>query len=145
MSTSDSVAQRAIALAQQWQTRASELVNAHDNKFHVQMNTMLAHPKDKVLLIELMDQAFRSKNTKRVANQIEFLFDKYGMAQFFTTSERFLMFLFRTFGVHVPDISIPLFVKTIRNDTKTVVLQGEEERLNAHLQKRKKELSLIHI
>ena len=145
MSTSDFVAQRAIALAQQWQTRASELVNAHDNKFHVQMNTMLAHPKDKVLLIELMDQAFRSKNTKRVANQIEFLFDKYGMAQFFTTSERFLMFLFRTFGVHVPDISIPLFVKTIRNDTKTVVLQGEEERLNAHLQKRKKEGTRVNI
>ncbi|MBE0496406.1 MAG: bifunctional proline dehydrogenase/L-glutamate gamma-semialdehyde dehydrogenase [Campylobacterales bacterium] len=145
MNASTSLTQRAIALAEQWQNRASELVNAHDNKFHVQMNTMLAHPLDKVLLIELMDQAFRSKNTKRVANQIEFLFDKYGMAQFFTTSERFLMFLFRTFGVHLPDISIPLFVKTIRSDTKTVVLQGEEGPLNAHLEKRKKEGTRVNV
>ncbi|NLC27749.1 MAG: hypothetical protein GX780_03130, partial [Campylobacteraceae bacterium] len=93
-----SLAQRAIELAQKWQDRASELVNEHDSKFHVQMNKMLSNPMDKILLIELMDQSFRSKTPKRVADQVQFLFDKYGMASFFTTSERFLMWLFDNIG-----------------------------------------------
>jgi RHH-type proline utilization regulon transcriptional repressor/proline dehydrogenase/delta 1-pyrroline-5-carboxylate dehydrogenase len=145
MESQTPLAQRAVELAQKWQNRATELVNDHDNKFHVQMNKMLSNPMDKVLLIELMDQCFRSSNPKRVANQIQFLFDKYGIASFFTTSERFLMFLFDNIGVYLPDISIPLFVKKIRNDTKTVVLQGEDGPFNSHLERRHAEGTRVNI
>ncbi len=139
------VMNRAIALAEKWQRRADELVSDFDKKFHIKMNKMLSRPKDKVLLIELMDQSFRTKNNKRVANQIEYLFDKYGMATFFTTSERFLVFLFLNMGVYLPDISIPLFINNIREDTKTVVIKGEDAVFNAHLQKRKKEGTRVNI
>ncbi|DAB31553.1 MAG TPA: hypothetical protein CFH79_08590, partial [Sulfurospirillum sp. UBA11407] len=64
---------RAIALAEKWQDRATELVSDFDKKFHLKMNKMLSNPMDKVLLIELMDQSFRSENPKRVANQVEYL------------------------------------------------------------------------
>ena len=87
------VMNRAIALAEKWQTRASELVSDFDKKFHVKMNKMLGNPKDKVFLIELMDQSFRSKNPKRVANQIEYLFSKYEMASFFTIFFPFRIFI----------------------------------------------------
>ncbi len=139
------VMNRAIALAEKWQRRADELVSDFDKKFHIKMNKMLSHPKDKVLLIELMDQSFRTKNNKRVANQIEYLFDKYGMASFFTTSERFLVFLFLNAGIYLPDISIPLFINNIREDTKTVVIKGEDDVFNAHLQKRKKEGTRVNV
>jgi len=139
------VMNRAIALAEKWQRRADELVSDFDKKFHIKMNKMLTHPQDKVLLIELMDQSFRTKNNKRVANQIEYLFSKYGMASFFTTNERFLIFLFLNAGIYLPDISIPLFIKNIREDTKTVVIKGEDDIFNAHLQKRKKEGTRINV
>jgi RHH-type proline utilization regulon transcriptional repressor/proline dehydrogenase/delta 1-pyrroline-5-carboxylate dehydrogenase len=139
------VMNRAIALAEKWQRRADELVSDFDKKFHIKMNKMLSHPKDKVLLIELMDQSFRTKNNKRVANQIEYLFDKYGMATFFTTSERFLVFLFLNAGIYLPNISIPLFINNIREDTKTVVIKGEDDVFNAHLQKRKKEGTRVNV
>ncbi|MBE0492423.1 MAG: bifunctional proline dehydrogenase/L-glutamate gamma-semialdehyde dehydrogenase [Sulfurospirillum sp.] len=145
MEQTDTIMQRAIELASKWQTRASELVNDFDKKFHIKMNKMLSNPMDKVLLIELMDQSFRSKDPKRVADQIEYLFTKYGMASFFTTSERFLIFLFRNAGVYLPNISIPLFVKSIREDAKTVVLKGEDDTLNAHLIKRHEEGTRINI
>ncbi len=139
------VMNRAIALAETWQHRADELVSDFDKKFHIKMNKMLNHPKDKVFLIELMDQSFRSKNNKRVANQIEYLFDKYGMASFFTTSERFLVFMFLNAGIYLPNISIPLFIKNIREDTKTVVIKGEDDVFNAHLQRRKKDGTRINV
>ncbi|WP_263832095.1 bifunctional proline dehydrogenase/L-glutamate gamma-semialdehyde dehydrogenase [Sulfurospirillum oryzae] len=145
MKNQNEVMSRAIALAETWQNRASELVSDFDKKFHIKMNKMLSHPKDKVFLIELMDQSFRSKNPTRVANQIEYLFSKYDMASFFTTSERFLVFLFLNAGIYLPQISIPLFVSTIREDTKTVVLKGEDEPFNAHLAKRKSEGTRVNI
>ena len=145
MQKNEIIIQRAITLAEKWQNRATELVSDFDQKFHIKMNKMLSHPKDKVFLIELMDQSFRSHNPVRVANQIEYLFAKYEMASFFTTSERFLVFLFRNAGIYLPQISIPLFISNIREDTKTVVLKGEEDVLNAHLIKRKREGTRINL
>ena len=141
----EAVMNRAIALAEKWQNRASELVSDFDQKFHVKMNKMLSHPKDKVFLIELMDQSFRTKNPKRVADQIEFLFSKYEMASFFTSSERFLVFLFLNAGIYLPQISVPLFIKSVRDDTQTVVIKGEDDTLNAHLVKRHSEGTRVNL
>ncbi|MFV0482296.1 MAG: proline dehydrogenase family protein [Campylobacteraceae bacterium] len=133
----EQVISRAVALAEKWQTRATELVNNFDKKFHVKMNKMLSHPTDKVLLIELLDQSFRSHNSKRVANQVEYIFKKYQMASFFTTPEKFLVWAFMNVGKYLPDISVPLLIEYIRGDSKTVVLQGEDAKINAHLEKRR--------
>ncbi len=142
---SEVIINRAVALAEKWQNRATELVSDFDKKFHIKMNKMLSHPRDKVFLIELMDQSFRSKNPARVANQIKFLFSKYEMASFFTTPERFLVFLFLNVGVYFPQISVPLFVKNVRDDTKTVVIKGEDDTLNAHLVKRHAEGTRVNL
>ncbi|MGM0624184.1 MAG: proline dehydrogenase family protein, partial [Campylobacterota bacterium] len=135
----------AIELAAKWQNRATELVSDFDRDFYKKMNTMLKYPKDKALLIELMDQAFRTSNNARVADQILFLFQKHGMAHFFTTKDRMLLWLFENFGKLFPDLSVPIFVNQIRDDTKTVVIKGESEPFNAHLQKRKSEGTRVNV
>ncbi|MDD3342293.1 MAG: bifunctional proline dehydrogenase/L-glutamate gamma-semialdehyde dehydrogenase [Sulfurospirillaceae bacterium] len=145
MSHNPEAIKRAIALAEKWQTRATELVSDFDKKFHIKMNKMLSNPEDKVFLIELMDQSFRSKNPTRVANQITYLFDKYEMASFFTSSERFLVFLFLNAGIYLPQISVPLFIKSVRDDTQTVVIKGEDETLNAHLIKRHEQGTRVNL
>ncbi len=145
MQIDKSLAQDAIELAKKWQNRADELASDFDQKFGARIQKMLSNPMDKVLLIELMDQSFRSKNPRRVANQISFLFDKYGLADFFTDSERFLIFLFRNIGIYMPDFSVPLFVAQTREDTKMVVIKGEEKPFNEHLQKRKLDGDRVNI
>jgi len=135
--TNTDVMNKSMELAAQWQTRATEKLSDFENTFHTKMQKMLSNPVDKVFLIELMDQCFRSHDVSRVENQIEYLFSKYGMASFFTDSERFLVFLFRHAGTYIPKISIPLFVNNIRKDTSNVVLPGEDKALNKHLQNRK--------
>ena len=135
----------AIALAEKWQNRATELVSDFDREFYIKMNKMLEHPKDKTLLIELMDQCFRAESNARIANQICFLLDKHGMAHFFTTKDRTLLYLFKNIGKYLPNISVPLFVDQIREDTKTVVIKGEDKIFNAHLQKRKAEGTRVNI
>ncbi|MEA2018586.1 MAG: bifunctional proline dehydrogenase/L-glutamate gamma-semialdehyde dehydrogenase [Campylobacterota bacterium] len=136
---------KAITLAQQWQNRATQLVSDFDREFYIKMNKMLEHPKDKALLIELMDQCFRSNSNNRIANQIIFLLEKHGMAHFFTTKDKTLLWFFTNFGKFVPNLSVPMFVKQIREDTKTVVIKGEDKPFNAHLIKRKKEGTRVNI
>ena len=115
------VMNRAIDLAEKWQLRAADKISNFEKNFHEKMKKMFARPLDKVLLIDLMDQSFRTKNTARVADQVEYIFTKYGMATFFSTPEKFLIFLFRNIGVYLPDISVPLFIKSVRDDTDTTV------------------------
>jgi RHH-type proline utilization regulon transcriptional repressor/proline dehydrogenase/delta 1-pyrroline-5-carboxylate dehydrogenase len=145
MKNEQEMIQSAIKLAEKWQNRATQLVSDFDKEFYVKMNKMLEHPEDKALLIELMDQCFRCKSNKRVADQICFLLEKHGMAHFFTTKDKTLLWLFQNLGKYLPDISVPLFVKQIREDTKTVVLKGEKEPFNKHLEMRKKEGTRVNI
>ena len=134
-----------IRLAEKWQNRATELVSDFDREFYVKMNKMLEHPKDKALLIELMDQCFRAESNARIADQICFLLEKHGMAHFFTTKDKTLLYLFQNIGKYLPNLSVPMFVNQIREDTKTVVIKGEEEIFNAHLKKRKSEGTRVNI
>ena len=134
-----------IKLAEKWQNRATELVSDFDREFYVKMNKMLDHPKDKALLIELMDQCFRADSNARIADQIIFLLEKHGMAHFFTTKDKTLLWLFQNFGKFVPALSVPMFVNQIREDTKTVVIKGEDEPFNKHLKMRKAEGTRVNL
>ena len=145
MNNEQELINQAIELAKSWQNRAQELVCNKDREFYEKMNNLLEHPKDKALLIELLDQSFRSSSNARIANQIIFLLKKYKMAHFFSTKDKILLWLFQNIGKYFSDISVPLFVKQIREDTKTVIIKGEEEFFNEHLQKRKKEGTRVNI
>ncbi|MGA1932113.1 proline dehydrogenase family protein [Arcobacter sp. YIC-464] len=145
MKNEQELIESSIKLAQKWQNRATELVSDWDREFYVKMNKMLEHPEDKALLIELMDQCFRCESNERVANQIIFLLEKHGMAHFFTTKDKTLLWLFKNFGKFLPDLSVPMFVNQIREDTKTVVIKGEEEPFNKHLKLRKEEGTRVNI
>ncbi len=142
----DKVLQKeAIALAKKWQNRANELTSAFDKKFYVKMNKMLAHPEDKALLIELMDQSFRSKNNVRVAEQILYLLEKYKYAHFFTIKDKILLWGFKRFALLMPNLCVPMFISYIRNDTKTVVIKGEKKYFSEFLQKRKAEKIKVNV
>ena len=135
----------AVNLAKKWQNRATKLISDFDIEFYIKMNKMLKHPEDKALLIELMDQCFRAQSNKRIANQICFLLEKHTMAHFFTIKDKILLYLFQNIGKYLPNISVPFFVNQIREDTKTVVIKGEKDIFNAHLEKRKKEKTRVNI
>jgi len=145
MKKETTVMNNAIDLAQTWQLRATEKIGNFEKNFHKKMQNMFSNPVDKVILIDLLDQSFRAKSSARVADQVEYIFAKYGIATFFSTSEKFLIFLFRNLGVYLPNMSVPLLIRSIRDDTDTVVLKGEDDLLNAHLKKRKAENTRVNI
>ncbi|MCP4297658.1 MAG: aldehyde dehydrogenase family protein [Proteobacteria bacterium] len=131
--------EQTIELAEQWQNRANQLINNEEKQIQQKMQKMLSRPLDKITLVEMLDQSFRSNNHYRVAQQINYLLSKYGIPSFFSTWEMFLVQVYLKIGKYFPQISIPLMKKRLKQETRLVIIPGEEELLKEHLRVRKKQ------
>ncbi len=100
---------------------------------------------NKVFLIELLDQSFRAHDSKRIANQLEYVFSKYEGTDIFTDFEQLLVWSFRHIGIYTPFISVELFIQYLRQDISQIVIKGEDFSLNRHLQKRRKENTRVNV
>jgi RHH-type proline utilization regulon transcriptional repressor/proline dehydrogenase/delta 1-pyrroline-5-carboxylate dehydrogenase len=145
MNIEKSTFDKAKILSQNWQKIISKSREAEEIRFHKMMIKMLEDPQNKLFLIELLDQSFRSEDTSRVANQLEFLFSKYENIKFFSKFEEILIWLFRNMGIYVTNISVPLFIKYLRDDISSIVIKGEEDFLSKHIKNRRAENTRVNI
>jgi RHH-type proline utilization regulon transcriptional repressor/proline dehydrogenase/delta 1-pyrroline-5-carboxylate dehydrogenase len=133
----DPVLDEAIALARRLQARASELQTADERRQQAEFDRMIQHPEDKATLVEMTDQAFRSKTARRSAEQLTHILDVQGIPQFFSPLDRTLLRGFRSFGGYLPGVAMPLVREKMREETANVVLPAEPEHLGSHLRDRK--------
>jgi len=133
------------SLATEWQKEISQNREAPEKKFHEMMVNMLKDPLNKVFLIELLDQSFRSNDPKRIADQIEYVFEQYEDTDVFSQLEELLIALFRSAGMWIPQLSIPMFIYYLRNDISRIVIKGESAALRNHLQMRRAEGTRVNI
>ncbi len=145
MNISDKVFTEVKTLAAQWQKKIQYTKGSDEKNFHKMMQVMLQNPLNKIFLIELLDQSFRSSNPQRVAEQLQYIFSKYENLEFFTSFEKILIWAFRNIGVHLSSFSIPIFVSYLRNDLSTIIIKGEEEALYKHIQKRRDEGTRVNL
>ncbi len=145
MNISESTLQEVKEVAKKWQQEIQTSREGKEQEFHEMMLKMLKNPVNKVFLIELLDQSFRSTDGERVADQLEYIFEKYGTTDFFSQFEQVLIWLFRDVGIYLSSISIPLFIQYLRNDISSIVIKGEDEVLSKHLRSRKKEGTRVNI
>ena len=145
MTIPEKIAQDVKVIAYEWQNKIQVSRKGQEQDFHDMMLKMLKNPVNKIFLIELLDQSFRSQNPDRVADQLEYIFEKYKSTDFFSQFEQILIWLFRDVGIYLTSISIPLFVKYLRNDISAIVIQGEDPVLSKHMHKRKKEGTRVNI
>ncbi|MEJ2469091.1 MAG: proline dehydrogenase family protein, partial [Campylobacterales bacterium] len=132
-------------VARQWQESISQNIGKEEQKLHAMMQRMLENPLNKIFLIELLDQSFRSKNPEREADQIEYIFKKYENTDFFSQFEQILIWLFRDVGVYVSSISVPMFINYLRNDISSIVIKGEDPVLTKHMKARKAEGTRVNV
>ncbi|EDP6889288.1 aldehyde dehydrogenase family protein [Campylobacter upsaliensis] len=134
--------QKSIALAEELQSKIEQNLSTSERQFHAKMQKLLNNPKNKVMLIELLDRSFRCKDKKASFELIEHTLNKFGIADFFSAFEKFLLFSFLNFGKLAPNLSVPFFISHLRNDTKAMVLDADENFLAPHITKRKNEQNI---
>ncbi|WP_309498399.1 bifunctional proline dehydrogenase/L-glutamate gamma-semialdehyde dehydrogenase [Sulfurovum sp.] len=145
MNISDELFDEAKNVARKWQSRIQNSREREEKHFHNMMNKMLDDPMNKIFLIGLLDQSFRSKDTARVADQLAYIFSKYENTDFFSSFEQILIWLFRHVGIYLSSISIPLFVQYLRNDVSSIIIRGENNPLIKHIKHRRKEGTRVNL
>ena len=132
-------------VARQWQESISQSIGKDEQKLHGMMERMLKNPLNKIFLIELLDQSFRSKNPEREADQLEYIFEKYENTDFFSHFEQILIWFFRDVGIYVSSVSVPLFINYLRSDISSIVIKGEDPFLSRHMKARKEEGTRVNV
>lgn len=132
-----------IKLAEELQNKINHNISSHEKKFHNKMQKLLTNPENKVMLIELLDRSFRCKDESASFKLIDHTLNKYGIADFFSSYEKFLLFLFLNFGKFSPNLSVPFFINYLREDTKDMVLDANPNFLELHINKRKNENGIV--
>jgi RHH-type proline utilization regulon transcriptional repressor/proline dehydrogenase/delta 1-pyrroline-5-carboxylate dehydrogenase len=127
---------RAVELARALQQRASELQTAAERRQQAELDRMLQTPSDKVTLVQLTDQSFRSRAPARTVDQFTHILDVQGIPRYFSPLDRALLFGFQSFGGWMPGVAVPLVKAHMQHETANVVLPAEDEPLTEHLRAR---------
>jgi RHH-type proline utilization regulon transcriptional repressor/proline dehydrogenase/delta 1-pyrroline-5-carboxylate dehydrogenase len=134
---SEELQRRAIRRAEAWQQRANALMTREERRIQSRLRRLLGRPLDKAILTTLIDQSFRTGNSRRVADQVAYLLRRDGIPRFFAPHEKLLMRLFLWVAPLVPWLAVPQMISRMRRDSRRAIIDGAREPLHAHLERRK--------
>lgn len=126
----------AIELAERLLRRAGELQTPHERRQQAELDRMIANPDDKATMVEMTDQAFRTRTPWRVADQLTHILDLQGIPRFFNPLDHTLLRGFQSFGSYLPGVAVPMVKEKMRRETANVILPAEALSLRQHLRDR---------
>lgn len=126
----------AISLAALILEEAQRVQTSQEKQQQQQLAGMVKDPIGKVFTTAITDQCFRSHRAARVANQLIYLINKYGIPSYLPFSRRVSLQVFKWLGQPLARFLVPLVVEMLRRETSHVILPGEEKSLVKHIQKR---------
>ena len=129
--------QQALFLARHLQTQAGTLQTAAERRQQAELDRMMQSPADKVTLMQLTDQAFRSQLPHRAADQLIHILDVQGVPRFFSAVDRTLLKGFQSFGAYLPGVAMPFVKDKMQQETANVVLPAEQDLLKTYLEQRR--------
>src|SRR5215468_3875698 len=129
---------RAVELAAALLREARAGQTAEEHAQARRLARMMADPHGKELTIALTDQAFRSRRSERIADQLAYLLERYGAPRFMEWWERVGLLLGGVMGHYLPSLVVPPIVARLRHETESLILPGEEEALGRYLAERRR-------
>ncbi|HEY7203216.1 MAG TPA: bifunctional proline dehydrogenase/L-glutamate gamma-semialdehyde dehydrogenase [Methylomirabilota bacterium] len=130
-------AQRAIALAEALLAKARAGQTAEERARAERLARLMDDPRGKELTIALTDQCFRSRRPERIADQLQYLLERYGAPRFMEWWERIGLTLGALMGQYLPSLVVPPIVARLRHETEALILPAEDEDLRRYLAERR--------
>lgn len=140
--------EKAIELAAHILLESNQIITKEDRKRHEELSRMMRDPIGKVFTTAMTDQCFRSHQQSRIANQMIYLLNLFGIPKFVSPFKRLQLYLFKVFGEKFAHILVPMAMQQLRRETSKVIIPGEKGPLSRHIKKRKAEgirLNLNHL
>ncbi len=110
-----------------------------EKKQQSQLARLMQDPNGKAFTTAMTDQCFRSESKSRIANQMCYLLDSYGVPSYLSFSQKLGLYAFKLLGRVMPQLFVPAAIFLLRKESEKVILPGEKQKLKEHIQKRTKE------
>jgi len=127
----------AIDLAALMLREATRTMTSQEKKIQEQLSRLMKDPVGKAFTTAMTDQCFRSSSHKRVADQMIYLLNQFGIPQYLDRIKRAELFAFKTLGVSFSQFLVPMATQALRKETSRVILPGESAQLTKHLKERR--------
>lgn len=118
---------------------ASKTIQSHEAAIQKMLSRLMQDPNGKAFTNSMTDQCFRSRNFKRIADQMIYLLNQNGVPEYLDAMKRAELFFFKSLSPTVAQILIPIVTHTLRKETSRVIIPGEASSLQKHIETRKKE------
>ena len=138
-SPGDDLPQQAVALAARLLRTARQEQTAAEQEQAARLARMMADAAGKELTIALVDQAFRSHHPDRIADQLRHLLHVYGTPHYMDWWERVALTLGSAMSHYLPNLVVPPVIARLRQETRAVILPGEEGDLRRYLRQRRQD------
>jgi RHH-type transcriptional regulator, proline utilization regulon repressor / proline dehydrogenase / delta 1-pyrroline-5-carboxylate dehydrogenase len=136
---SEPLALRAVELAEALLRDARAQQTGEEHARAAKLARMMTDPHGKELTIALADQAFRSHRPERIADQLAYLLDRYGVPQYMDWWERVALLLGGAMAHYLPSLVVAPIVARLRHETQNVILPGEDSELTRYLSERRRD------
>jgi len=125
-----------IEWGKQFLEKSEKEITADELKEQKKYAILIQNPNDKALLSKMLDESSQIRDNKKLARRMKLLIEQYGVPQFFSSSDAYLLKLFTAFGYWFDFIAVPIFKKRLRSDTSKVIINEKASLLNKHLSAR---------
>ena len=139
---------QAVELASFMLSEALHIQTASEKRRQAELARMMHDPRGKAFTTQMTDECFRSHSSARVADQMVYLLDQFGIPKYLSWTKRFSLGAFSLVGKILAPILVPIARAILRRETKTVILPGEKRALSRHMRKRRAQgvrLNLNHL
>lgn len=140
---------KAIVLASHLLIEANHGQTHKEKKLQKELSRMMQDPRGKAFTVTMVDAAFRSNRPRRVADQITYLLEHFGIPDYLSWGKSLELAFFKELGgSFLSYIFVPLAKRALRKETETLILRGEPREFQHHLQKRQAEgvrLNINHL
>lgn len=139
---------RSVELAGYMLEEALHTQTHAERQAQAELARMMNDPKGKAFTMSMTDQCFRSKSSRRIANQLVYLLKQFGIPHYLKPFRRLSLYLFKIFGKIFHFLLVPIARWTLRKATARVILPGEKRALTHHMHMRRKQgvrLNLNHL
>jgi RHH-type transcriptional regulator, proline utilization regulon repressor / proline dehydrogenase / delta 1-pyrroline-5-carboxylate dehydrogenase len=110
------LAHRAVELARALLAEARAQQTPGEHAQAKKLSRMMADPHGKELTIALADQAFRSHRPERIADQLAYLLEPYGVPEYMDWWDRVALQLGGAMAHYLPSLVLPPIVSRLRAD-----------------------------
>ncbi|MBI3236526.1 MAG: proline dehydrogenase family protein, partial [Chlamydiales bacterium] len=135
----------AVELAADMLSEANKTMTFEEKRIQKELSRMMKDPKGKAFTTCMTDQCFRSSSSSRVADQMIYLLNQFGVPSYLGIMKRSQLQIFQVLGRTLSFFLVPAATFMLRKATAKVILPGEPNALSKHMQLRRAQKVRLNI